>query len=64
VQGPLRGDCLEAFDGEERGQETHHVFNYFADLETTRLLFCEPKFKQIQKDVVASLKMVIDKNII
>jgi len=43
---------------------TNHVFNYFADPETTRLLFCDPRFKQIQKDVVTSLKTVVDKNII
>jgi hypothetical protein len=43
---------------------TNLVFNYFADPETTKMLFCEPKFKQNQKDVVSSLKTVVDKNII
>ena len=43
---------------------TNYVFNYFANPEVTKMLFCDPKFKKNQKDVVTSLKIVVDKNII
>ena len=43
---------------------TNYLFNYFANPEVTKMLFCDPKFKKNQKDVVTSLKIVVDKNII
>lgn len=43
---------------------TKYVFDYFANPEVTKLLFCDPKFKKNQKDVVSSFKVVVDKNII
>jgi len=43
---------------------TNYVFNYFANPEVTKMLFCDPKFKKNQKDMVTSLKIVVDKNII
>ena len=43
---------------------TKYVFDYFANPEVTQLLFCDPKFKKSQKNVVSSFKVVVDKNII
>jgi len=43
---------------------TNYLFNYFANPEVTKMLFCDPKFKKNQKDMVTSLKIVVDKNII
>jgi len=43
---------------------SNHVFNYLADPEVTRKLFCDPKFKPYLTKIVEALKVALDHKVL